>query len=519
MYEFSTTIDTLKGGSLMKQEYTIIEGLDKFASAQEHFSHLIERLQWEEIRHWEHGEIENLIWKEGNELLRRLLQGHLDIRFVLEKKLEAVKGADGIMRSHCRQGCERKLMSLFGEVVVRRMGYGVRGGSSIFPMDAKLNLPPDKYSHGLRQQIAEEVSKNSFDEAVSMLQRRTAGKVPKRQAEEISVEVSEDFEEFYNAGRSEEPESREDLLIMSQDGKGIVMRKEDLRDATRKAANREEGKSKSRLGQGQKRNRKRMATVASVYSIERDLRTAEEIMEPEKPVESRPRPRAQNKRVWASVQRDMRVVTDEVFQEALRRDPKKSRKWIMLVDGHKEQLKQIRSCIKRYGVKVIVVLDFIHVLEYLWKAAYCFYSAGSKEAEAWVSERALYILQGKASQVAAGMRRSATLRRLSADKRKAVDRCSDYLLKYKDMLRYDEYLAEGLPIATGVIEGTCRHLVKDRMDITGARWGLRRAEAILKLRSLYSSRDSDDYWNFYKAQTLQRNHLSQYENYPLQKVA
>lgn len=310
-----------------------------------------------------------------------------------------------------------------------------------------------------------------------------------------------------------------ELLMMSEDSKGIVMRKEDLREATRKAADREDGKSKSRLGQGQKRNRKRMATVAAVYSIERDVRSAEEIMTSEKSVESKARPRAQNKRVWASAERELKEVTDEVFQEALRRDPEKGRKWVMLVDGHKDQLRQIHARIKHYGVKVILILDFIHVLEYLWKAAYCFYAAGSEQAEAWVAERALHILQGKASQVAAGMRRSATLRRLSAGKRKAVDRCADYLLTYKNMLRYDEYLAEGLPIATGVIEGTCRHLVKDRMDITGARWGLQRAEAVLKLRSLHSSKDSENYWDFYKKQTLQRYHLSQYENYPLQKAA
>ncbi len=351
------------------------------------------------------------------------------------------------------------------------------------------------------------------------MQKSTGGKAPIRRASERDGEDSEEVEASYEASQSPEPESTNELLIMSQDGKGIVMRKEDLREATRKAANREEGRCTVRLGQGQKRNRKRMATVAAVYSIERDVRSAEEIMTPDKSAESRARPRVGNKRVWASVERDLRVVTDEVFQEALQRDPEKGRQWVMLVDGHKGQLRQIRSCIKKYDVKVILILDFIHVLEYLWKAAYCFYAAGSKEAEAWVSERALQILQGNASHVAAGMRRSSTLRRFSAEKRKAVDTCADYLLKYKDMLRYDEYLSKGLPIATGVIEGTCRHLVNDRMDITGARWGLRRAEAILKLRSLHCSKDSEVYWDFYKKQTLQRNHLSQYDNYPLQLAA
>ena len=131
----------------------------------------------------------------------------------------------------------------------------------------------------------------------------------------------------------------------------------------------------------------------------------------------------------------------------------------------------------------------------------------------------MQILKGKASEVAAGMRRAATLRQLSAPERKPVDTCADYLLKYRDMLHYDNYLAQGLPIATGVIEGACRHLVKDRMDITGARWRLNSAEAVLKLRSLHSSGDGDAYWDFHKAQELRRNHSSRIENRPLQKAA
>jgi hypothetical protein len=189
------------------------------------------------------------------------------------------------------------------------------------------------------------------------------------------------------------------------------------------------------------------------------------------------------------------------------------------VDGGVQQLKNIQTCIEYYQVAVTLILDFIHVLEYLWKAAFCFHAEGSEEAEAWVAERALQTLKGKASDVAAGMRRSATLRQLSIEERKPVDTCADYLLKYQQMLKYDEYLAAGLPIATGVIEGACRHLIKDRMDITGARWGLQSAEAILKLRSLHSSGDLDEYWNFYKSQTLKHNHASRYNDFPLQEAA
>lgn len=505
----------------MTPAYLIHRGLDEFSAAREQFGSLSEALQSKQSLESEHGEIEELIWQEGKELLRRLLQGHLDRRSALEPKREAVVGSDGVRRTHRRWGCQRRLMSLFGEVNVKRIGYSAPGKASVLPLDAQLNLPPDKYSHGLRQRVGEEVAKQSFDEAVSSVARTTGGKVAKRQTEEIAVELSQDFEAFYDSARSEGAEETSDPLILSEDGKGIVMRLEGLREATRKAAQKAKHKLKTRLSAGEKRNRKRMAMVATVYSMARHCRRPEAIMgleeDPQDPPSSRPR--ARNKRVWASVERDPGKVTEELFEEAHRRDPEHRRPWVMLVDGHQDQLKHIWANIKHFGVEVILILDFIHVLEYLWKAAYCFHPPGSEVAEAWVAERALRILKGQASAVAGGIRRSATLRGLSAKEREAVDDCAEYLLNYKDMLKYDEYLAAGLPIATGVIEGACRHLVNDRMDITGARWGLQRAEAILKLRSLKSSGDSKAYWEFYKDQTLTRNHASQYDSFPLQEAA
>ncbi|MGH7383300.1 MAG: ISKra4 family transposase [Candidatus Methylomirabilales bacterium] len=502
----------------MPEAYTVIRSLEEFSAARKQFNFLVSRLQSEEMGRMEHGEVEATIAHEGTELLRRLLQGHLDLRAKAEERRVEVAGADGVLRRHCRAS-ERGLMSLFGAVEVRRLGYGAPGRRSLCPLDAELNVPPDTYSHGLRRRVSEEAAKSSFDEAVLSVARTTGGHVPKRQAEEMVATVAQDFEAFYQTREITALEDTTDPLIMSLDGKGIVMRREGLREATRKAAEREHHKMKTRLSAGEKRNRKRMATVATVYSIEPHQRTAETIMGVEEETEKAPKPRARNKRVWASVRREAQAVTEEVFEEALRRDPNQQRPWVMLVDGQPQQLKHIEVCTTRHAVEVILILDFIHVLEYLWTAAFCFYAKGSEDAEAWVLERALQILHGKASDVAAGMRRSATLRGLRRPTRKGVDACADYLLKYRHMLRYDEYLAQGLPIATGVIEGACRYLIKDRMDITGARWGLERAEAILKLRSLRSSGDFDLYWEFHKTQELARNHTSRYECLPLQKAA
>jgi len=180
------------------------------------------------------------------------------------------------------------------------------------------------------------------------------------------------------------------------------------------------------------------------------------------------------------------------------------------VDGDRHQIARVQAAARQARVQVTLVVDFIHVLEYLWKAAWCFFDKGDRAAEDWVTQRAGWILAGKSSDVAGGIRRAATLRNLEPGDRKGVDACADYLIAKRTMLHYQEYLAQGFPIATGVIEGACRHLIQDRMDITGARWGLDGAEAILRLRSLRSSGDLDAYWRFHLAQEQKRNHLDHY---------
>src|SRR5690606_2473476 len=139
-----------------------------------------------------------------------------------------------------------------------------------------------------------------------------------------------------------------------------------------------------------------------------------------------------------------------------------------------------------------------------WAASTAFHSEAAAEREQWVLSRLRDVLRGKAVDVAAGMRRSATLRDLPEKTRAAVDDCADYLLDYKAYLHYDEYLRDGLPIASGVIEGACRHLVNDRLGITGAHWSLAGAEAILRLRALRSSGDLDAYWKFHEQREYDR---------------
>lgn len=483
-----------------------------FELAYEQYMKLVSVLSSQESQGLEHGEIECVIQHEGTELLRRLIQGHLDLRAVNEANQTNVVGSDEVARPHRRKQSQRQLTTIFGDVTVTRIGYSTKqiGISALYPEDGKLNLSMDQYSDGVRQRVAIEASKVSFAETSTTMGQMTGADVGKRQCEELTVKVAQDFSDFYAQRHVDTPESTSDLLVLTTDGKGIVMHEEDLREATAKAAEQARDKKKTRLSPGEKRQRKRMATVASVYSTPSYVRQPTDIIGEKR--DPPKRPAIANKRVWASVRHDAKTVIESAFEEATQRDPNHERDWVVLIDGEPHQLEYIQAAARREKVAVTAVLDFIHVLEYVWKAAFCFFSSGSDEAEKWVMERALRILEGKSSDVAAGIRRSATLQNLSDKERESVDKCADYLLKYRDFLRYDDYLAKGYPIATGVIEGACRHLICDRMDITGARWRLDRAEAVLQIRALRASGDLDEYWDFHKLQEFNRNHASKFQH-------
>lgn len=495
----------------MIPEYTKSAPGEEFAEPQSQFRRVVSWLRSPEALATAHGELEDRLVADGRELLRLLFQSHLDLRALREPRLVEVTGEDGVVRRHVRPAI-RRLMTVFGPVRVGRLRYGGRGTTSLFPADAGLNLPEEEYSHGMRRRAAEEAAKVSYKETVDFLARHTGGQVAPRQTQELVRRAARDFDTFYEEGLDPGREETDDLLVMSLDGKGIVMRREHLREATRKAAEQGSPKLGRRLSKGEKRNRKRMATVAAVYTIEPFPRVPEDVMSELRPARDvrRSRPRARNKRVWASVEKDAATVTREVLEEACARDPEHRRRWVVLVDGDRHQIARIQSEARRCEKRVVLVVDLIHVLEYLWRAAWSFFEEGDKAAERWVIQRALRILEGRSSNVAAGIRRSATKRNLPAKRRKGVDRCADYLIAKRKFLRYDQYLRHGLPIATGVIEGACRHLVKDRLDITGARWGISGAEAVLRLRALRSSGDFDAYWSFHLERELMRNHLIRY---------
>jgi hypothetical protein len=487
---------------------------DDFAPARAAFDAMERRLGSRAGLSMTHSELEAYVVAEGRELQRLMLQGHLELRARAEAPVRVVNS--GGVRLPKPRATTRRLITIVGEVAVSRILYQAAGAEGLSPLDAGLNLPAESFSLGVRRRVAEEVASASFDHAVERMSTTTGAEVAKRQVEQLAQRAAADFASFYSAPPAPPAEQESMLLVLTFDAAGIVVRTKDLRPATRRAAQRRASQERwppKRLAKGEKRNRKRMAQVAAVYGVEPFVRQPEDIVRELRPAQAvsakRRRPRPVNKRAWASIVEEPSATIDAAFREALRRDPQRRRCWVVLVDGHETQLDLIHAAARKVGVEITVVVDIIHVLEYLWKAAHCFAPDGTTEAEDWVTKRLLMLLEGAdPSHVAAGITRSATL--LGIEDRAAIDKCAAYLCKYRKHIRYGDAIAAGLPIGTGVIEGACRYLVRDRMDKTGARWSADGAEAVLKLRALRANGDFDAYWQHHVAAEYQRTHASRY---------
>ena len=491
----------------------VLEGPDAFGASRAAFDELLATLGSAKAAGWTHDQLEEQLETDGRELLRRLYQDHLDLRALREQHAVATgrigpsTDARGIAHRKVEPGHLRHLATVFGTVRVTRCAWRAEGARNLYPADAALNLPDRRHSHTLKRRAATEAVRGSFAAAEQTLTRACGKVAGKRQVKQLTVAAATDIDAFYTAA-APQPATDDTLLVLSVDGKGIVMRPDALREPTRKAAAvKGANRYRTRLASGEKQGRKRMATLGTVYDADPAPRRPHDVMTPAITLHAAPDgagggrrrrkgPVATAKWLTGSIATTSEQVISQVFDQADQRDPTHRRPWIVLVDGARHQLDLIRAQAARRKVTIHILVDLIHVLEYIWKAAWCFYQDADPAAEPWVAGHALRILAGEVDTVIAALQTQATDAGLTAQQRGGVDACIGYLTAKREFLGYDTALQAGWPIATGVIEGACRHLIGDRLDITGARWGLEGAEAVLKLRALWSNGDLDAYWRF-----------------------
>lgn len=397
----------------------------------------------------------------------------------------------------------RPYLSVFGEVTIERVGYG-HDRLEVAPLDARLHLPRRQYSYLLQQWLGALVIDDAHAEAVKRLRTILGLSIPVRASEDLNREQAGDVELFQGGLAVPEPSQEGSIVVVSADCKGVPLIRSALAAADEGMDEAQESPASSsphhRRGKGEKANKKQMAAVGAVYTIEPFVRTTDEVIdELQRWKAKKRRPHPQHKRVRA----DLLVGKVSLFlwlaDELCRRNPEGAKPVVFLSDGE-------RALHDRQGEYlpegVTCILDLLHVMEKLWKVAWCLFEEGTQKAEAgrWVEDRLRMLLDGKAGYVIGGLRQTLTKRKLKGSRRKAVREVIGYFDRNRSRMRYDEYLAAGYPIGSGVIEGACRHLVKDRLERAGMRWHPDGAQAMLDLRATYLNGEWDAFWTYHVEQ-------------------
>jgi len=427
--------------------------------------------------------MEKAVWEQllrlGREALKQVfaLLGNGDMG-------EAVELPDGRCCQRLEQEHQRRYVSIFGEFLLSRVVYGSREGQKIefVPLDNRLQLPASAFSYLLQDWDQSLCVEQAFGQARTTVQRMLGLKQSVDSLEHMNQEMAKEATNFML--NQPPPEAEGEVLVASADQKGIVLRR-----------SADDPPPKAHRTKGDKASQKRMATVATVYSVDRYRRTAEEVVAAlfrDAPEPSRDRPKPQHKEVWASLPRAevpgsgidhaFAWMIGELYLRGRAKD--KNQPLVFLSDGQ-ETLWD--ACGEWLPERVVRILDLLHVTPRLWQAAHVFRQEGSQDAEDFVRDRLLRVLQGQAAGVIRGLREMATKRGLAGAKKRTLTTVCNYLEANLERMRYDEYLQAGYPIATGVVEGACRHLVKDRMERAGMHWTIPGAQAMLDVRSVHVS--------------------------------
>lgn len=385
---------------------------------------------------------------------------------------------------------QRLYRSIFGSLPIVRWVYarGAKKKIEYVPTDARLGLPRGEYSYVMEDWTERLCVKEPFAEGIQGL-AEILGHAPTVQTAE---EMNQRMAEYADAFRIQQPApavaQEEQILVATADGTSVPMHRADRTSDPDPRA-------------GSKKGSTRRAYVGAVYSIEPFQRTPDDVLDElsrEEAAARRPRP--QDKRVWAemaaTVEGSMSSGCDLVFVElaidAHKRDPDCQQTLVCLMDGE-QKLWDLQS---EWLGRSVEILDFFHALIRVREVAKLLQPNNKSRREEWVSEQARDLLTGNVRRVITRWRRLLREKKWSKSHRKKIESAIGYFSNNRNRMRYDEYLLKGYPIGSGVAEGTCRNLVKDRLDCTGMHWRLSGARAMLKTRALHLSGEWNEFMEY-----------------------
>lgn len=382
--------------------------------------------------------------------------------------------------------------SVFGKLQFSRHYFTAPGQPGNCPLDAALSLPQHCYSDLLREWTTFDATDGAYRETASTIERLLGLELSLAALETSVREDAQDVAAFYAQPRAAtDPTTAGSILVVQADGKGVPMVQPPPSEPP------------LRLGKGQKRTKKKEAIVTSLYTIAPYVRTPQDVraalLREQCRFDHPKRPIPVQKETRATLQ-GKAAAMETLQQRAAQRDGRHIRARVALTDGAESLQEHMTTAFPTYTL----ILDIIHVSEYLWDSATALLGETHPTRTAWVAAKLDLILMGQTDAVIEQLSEEASDPRRTETQRKVLLRTLGYYERNLAYMRYDEYLAQGWPIGTGVVEGACGHLVKDRMEQAGMRWTKDGAQAILELRAVRLNNNWDAYWQFHRQQQHQR---------------
>lgn len=371
--------------------------------------------------------------------------------------------------------------SIFGKLTFERAYFYTPGQPGLFPLDRALSLPERCYSNLLMESAEMLVMDSAYDKGLEVLSRLLGLTLSESALEMTVAEHHQMVKAFYHQKDKFPVKEEGPILVAQADGKGVPMVRRETTDL------------KARRGKGDKKTRKKEAVAITVYTIEPYPRTPQDVVDAlfkqDRPQAERPAPC--HKQVFASLDGKAAAI-QRLASWAARREGRHIRDRVVLTDGSEPLQKQVSAKLSGFTL----VLDIIHVDEYLWKAGTAIYGETDPKRAEWVKAQLLDILSSRADLVIQRLEDKARTIRKGSQASKVFQQVAHYLQRNQPYTDYADYLQRGWPIGTGVIEGVCRHLVKDRMELSGMRWTISGASALLALRAVNENGDWEEFHQF-----------------------
>jgi len=392
----------------------------------------------------------------------------------------------------------RRYYSIFGIIPYERPYFYKKGLGGCAPLDEALSLGADGYSDLLRETSGYVDIYTVYGKTADIFERLLGLTLSTRSLQQNMLNDCVDVEAYYTQKTPPSAVPAATILVGQADGKGvpIILEEEDTAKP-----------EPVRLGKGQKHGHKKEAIVTSAYTIAPAIRTPEEVVEsyfdlaqadfaPQKQIpDGKTRPKPQNKHVWATLD-GKDVALERLANHINLHEGPHIQERVALSDG----CEALQTRLETHLPGFTLVLDFIHANEYLWDVANAVLGESSPQRIPWMVERTLLMLSGHTTQLITDFRQRSQQKETSAAQRTQLEKTANYFDRNLPYMDYPTYLAKGWPIASGVIEGACRHFVKDRCELSGMRWTQNGAESLLRLRAVAENGDWDAYASYRKEQ-------------------